>query len=159
MGGVRPMRSARKIDHRQRCYTLLAIAKKQLGLDEDTYRAFLASQGARVKDGRISATTMSIGQLMGAVDVLHKRGFKPTRSNKYEQTWRQRMEGKIAKLWFLGYEHGVIRDESKQAMENWCLKVAGVAAINWFEAKHYNRCIEGLKSWLKREGVPIDGGC
>ena len=146
--------------NRQRCYTLLAIAKKQLGLDEETYRAFLLQQGARPKDGRISATTMSIGQLMQAVEALKQQGFKPTRrrtSAAYEQTWRARMEGKIARLWFLGYEQGVIHDPGKAAMEAWCCKVGGLATMRWFEARHYNRCIEGLKSWLAREGVPIDG--
>jgi len=144
-------------DNRKRCYTLLAVAKKQLCLDEDTYRAFLAGQGATVKDGRVSATTMSIGQLMQAVEALCQRGFKPTRSGTYQQVWRRRMEGKIARLWFLGHEHGVIHDSGKAAMECWCLKVAGVAAMRWFEVSHYNRCIEGLKSWLAREGVPVDG--
>jgi len=156
-----PMTCRRQIDNRQRCYTLLAIAKKQLCLDEETYRAFPAKHGARMKGGRISATTMSIGQLMQAVEAMKKHGFKPTcrastGSAAYEQTWRARMEGKIARLWFLGYEHGVIRDSSKAAMERWCCKAGGLVTMRWFEAEHYNRCIEGLKSWLAREGVSVD---
>ena len=40
---------------RTRCYQLLSIGKKQLGWDDDIYRAFLAHYGATEKDGHISA--------------------------------------------------------------------------------------------------------
>lgn len=146
-----------KIDNRKRCYTLLAVGKKQLGWSNDVYRDFLKDHGAKLKDGKPSATTMHISDLVKAVEIMKSLGFKPTKKNNVIKlkSWQERMQAKIAKLWLLGYEAGVIRDGSKIAMERWCSTVTKVASLQWYKSQHYNQCIEGLKNWLRREGVTI----
>lgn len=63
-------------------YQQLAMAKNKLGLDEETYRDLLKNYGAKLKDGRISATTMSIKQLQAVYGRLCDLGYRVYRTYK-----------------------------------------------------------------------------
>lgn len=147
----------RKSNNRNHCYTLLAIGKKQLGMDEDAYRDFLSDHGATMKGDKISASTMHIGDLEKAVSAMKTLGFKPARKSKPKNNndWRLRMTNKITAIWCALYDAGVVHNKSSIAMERWCASVTKVAKMEWYESKDYNRCIEGLKSWAKREAVKL----
>lgn len=142
--------------NRNHCYTLLAVGKKQLGWNEDTYRDFLTDHGAKEKNGKPSASTMHISDLEQAIAAMKQLGFKPVRKKKAQnKNWRLRMTNKITAIWCALYDAGVVKNKSSIAMERWCASVTKVAKMEWFESKDYNRCIEGLKSWAKREGVKL----
>jgi len=59
-----------------RYYRLLSIAKKQLDMDEDSYRSLLARCGAKESNGKVSATSMTIPQLEQAVNEMKRMGFR-----------------------------------------------------------------------------------
>lgn len=144
--------------NRNRLYALLQIGKKQLAMDDETYRAFLASHGATEKNGHISASTMGIGNLAKAVSDLEKKGFRPTRQSNVSRisNWRKPRINKIKALWFALADAGVVHERNEQAMEKFCLSLIKASRMEWSTSNDLNKCIEALKSWGKREGVSLD---
>ena len=62
-------------DARRALMAKIHIAKKDLGLDEDTYRAVLARHGA--PGDRPSSAQMTVAQLEAAVRELQAKGWTP----------------------------------------------------------------------------------
>jgi len=149
----------RATDPRTRYYRLLAVGKRQLGMDEETYRAFLAAHGAGEVAGRVSATAMDFGALVAAVEALRRQGFKPRRKTVADghANWRAPRIAKITALWCALADAGAIRDRSERAMLKFCAGQTGTARIQWATGAGLNRCIEALKSWAGRERVTLDG--
>lgn len=138
---------------RTRHYALLNIGKKQLGWDDDFYRdTFLKKHGAKEVKGRISATTMSLGQLMQAYQDMRKCGFKPKK--KRDDNWRAARIELITRLWGNLKQAGLIRNPDPASMVKWCGTITHKAKLEWATSPDLNKCVEGLKSWCKREGVP-----
>lgn len=144
---------------RAKLYQLLSIGKKQLGFDDDLYRAFLAQYGATAKEGRISATTMTITQLAQAVEAMKQKGFTPKAKSaaRGASEWRQPMIEKITALWCRLADAGVAHDRSEVAMVKWCSRVTKKARLQWASAPDLSICIESLKKWAQREGVNVNG--
>lgn len=144
---------------RTKCYTLLAIGQKQLGWDDEFYRdTFLAQHGAKPKNGKVSASTMSIGQLYQAVQAMKNAGFKPTPPKMASVTpisdWRTPRIGKIRALWKTLAEAGAV-DQAEASMLKWCLRITGTAQLNWCDSTDLNNCIESLKQKAARDGVKL----
>lgn len=157
------------VDNRSRYYQLLAIGKTQLGWDDEFYYGiWLPMQGATRKDGRVSATTLSIGQLCQAVEVMKGLGFRPTgkacpergrRGGKkftHDQDWRKPRIGKLNALWLAMAAAGVVKDKSQDALERWCKRHHKKDRLQWASSTELNRCIEQLKAWASRCGVELD---
>ncbi len=142
-------------EHRKRLYALLQIGRARLGMDEDEYRSFLAARGATEKQGRISATTLSIVQLHACIDDMIAAGFKPIRASPSRRNWRSARVDKIRALWRLLFESGVVYDGSEPAMTHWCATVTKKPRLDLTTSRELNACIEGLKSWARRKRVPI----
>lgn len=151
------MSNQRVKNPRERCYTLLQVGKQQLGMSEDDYRAFLMAHGAGMIQGRISATTMDIGQLEMAIESMKVRGFHPTSKKSGTRDWRTARIAKITAIWIALADAGVVRDRGEKAMLTWCAKHTRTASIKWATSRALNDCIEGLKSWAHRERVKLDG--
>lgn len=142
---------------RAKCYTLLAIGCKQLGWDDEFYRdTFLRQHGAQDKDGKVSASTMSIGQLFAAVQAMKDAGFKPTGKASVTRIsdWRAPRIAKIKALWTVLAEAGAV-DPSEKSMLKWCLRITGKAQLTWCDSTDLNNCIESLKVKAKRDGVKL----
>jgi len=148
--------SEKSKSNRTRFYTLLQVGKQQLRMDDDAYRAFLAQHGAREKAGRVSATTMSIGQLMTAIEAMKRLGFTPTQRGTQLSTakWRHARIAKLNALWTLLADHGHVRDRSEAAMQQWCRnQVAELERLEWADGAQLNKAIEALKRWCHRVGL------
>lgn len=143
---------------RSKCYTLLAVGKKQLGMDEDDYRLFLVKHGATKKNGRVSASTMTIGQLETAIEAMKRAGFKPVRKSVVSSLsdWRVPRIKKITALWCTLADAGVVKSRNESSMQRWCAGITKKAKLEWATAQDLNNCIEGLKSWAAREHVKLD---
>ena len=126
------------------------IAKKELGLDDDTYRDLLDQ-----RYGRRSAARLSDGQLIDLVGHFKAQGFRPKTSNKTAKQYPGNQSGQIAKvraLWRAGYDLGLVRDPGDRALNAFVARTAQVAAANWLQdARAANKVVEGLKSWLARD--------
>jgi len=129
------------------------IAKKQLGLDEETYRLMLHNI-----TGKNSTKEMTINERYKVLAHLHKVGFKPKTKKSYSKitNWRKPRIAKIVALWCVLFDAKIVKDKSYAAMENWCSTLTGKDSLNWSTANDLNKCIEGLKSWCNREGIKHD---
>lgn len=146
-----------KPDTRNRFYKLLQVGKKQLCMDDDVYRDFLALHGAQVKNGRASASTMSLKQLFHALEAMKRAGFTPRAKaiTDPQSDWRRPRINKIIALWCTLADAGVVKDRSEKAMNAWCMSITKKARLEWAASADLNACIEGLKKWAWREKVKL----
>jgi phage gp16-like protein len=125
----------------------LHIAKKQLGLDDDTWRDLLERE-----TGKRSSKDMSDGERGRVLDVLKNHGFKPASKGS-----RKGIEGKYAPklqaLWIAGYNLGLIRNRDDAALLAFVKRQTGIDHTRFLRyAEDGARAIEALKAWLERDG-------
>ena len=124
------------------------VAKKQLGLDDDTYRAVLV----RVT-GKDSAKEMTQAERDRVVQELRRQGFKRSSS-----AGRKPLEGKFARklqaLWIAGWNLGVVRERDDKALVAFVERQTGLSHVRFLhDAGDAMKAIEALKGWLERAGV------
>lgn len=144
---------------RIRYYKLLEVGKRELHMADADFRCLLQRHGAQTVDGKPSRTTMSIGDLMAAVEEMRRKGFKPRQkpgSVSRLSDWRKPRIKKITALWCALADAGVVYDRSEKAMVKWCFRHTGKARLEWASSAELNACIEALKDWARREGVRLD---
>ena len=75
------------LDQRKKFYSLLQLGKQFFGWDDEFYYGiWLPMRGATLKNGKYSASTMTIRQLIDAVDELKRMGFKVKSTNGNKKT-------------------------------------------------------------------------
>lgn len=121
------------------------VAKKQLGLDDDTYRSSLV----RVT-GKDSVREMSEAERQKVIAAFRERGFKPASTGT-----RKGLEGKFAKklqaLWIAGWNLGIVRDRDDKALIAFVERQTGISHVRFLHhAEDAIKAIEGLKGWLAR---------
>ena len=126
---------------------IIHVAKKQLGLDEDTYRAALVSI-----TGKSSTRDMSEAERNKVVAAFRDRGFKPASTGQ-----RKRLEGKYATklqaLWIAGYNLGIVGNRSDEALVAFVKRQAQVDHVRFLhDPADAAKAIEGIKAWLTRAG-------
>jgi phage gp16-like protein len=123
------------------------VAKKNLGLDESTYRDFLfATTGHR------SAADLSDGQLQQVIELLRKRGFKrtPAEEKRSRRMADNRQLAMIRGLWRKLRYAGALADPSERHLSAFVKKMTGIERPEWLAPEEAIAVIEGLKSWLAR---------
>ncbi|WP_160012501.1 gp16 family protein [Rhizobium sp. 18055] len=126
------------------------VAKKQLGLDDDTYRAKLA----RIT-GKHSVKDMSEPERQQVLTVFRSEGFAPVPTAR-RANGRQELTGKFAKklqaLWIAAWNLGIVRDRDDAALLSFVKRQSGIDHTRFLtDANDANRAIEALKGWLRRE--------
>ncbi len=121
------------------------VARKQLGLDDDTARDLYA----RVT-GKRSLRDMSPGEQDRVVQELRKQAF--TRSSN---SARKPLEGKFARklqaLWIAGWNLGVVRDRDDKALVSFVERQTGLSHVRFLhDAGDALKAIEALKGWMTR---------
>ncbi len=123
----------------------LHIARKQLALTDDSYRAIL-SRVAGVQ----SAAHATDAQLLALLAEMRRFGFKgrvieaPPHVRKIWALWREvrpRLEDAA--------------DAGDAALFAFCRRQTGVSRPEWLDGKQANLVIEGLKAWGTRIGADI----
>jgi phage gp16-like protein len=149
-------------NNRQALYAKLAIGKKDLGFDDEYYYGiWLPMHGATIKDGKYSASTMSIGQLMAAVQDMVDKGFivKHKSANapgkgSHRKLADDAQSKKIRALWLELHAAGKVRDPSERSLAHFVAGQVksshGVEALQWLDGHQASRIIEQLKKWLAR---------
>lgn len=134
-------------DARQRELAMIHIAKKQLGMEDDAYRAVLWAI-ARVT----SAGDLDSAGRKQLLEHMKKCGFKARPPKKaggrdLEDDPQSKM---ILALWLELHNQGVVRDPSERALAAWIKRQAGVDAVRWLRPQQKVAIIESLKAWAER---------
>lgn len=131
---------------RRRAIAKLHCAKRDLRLDDATYRTFL-----RELTGKESARDLSESELGTVLDALRKKGFRSPRTLEPNQRPSAPQERLALALWGELRRLGAVEDGSERALRHFAARLTGVSAMAWADASQMNRTIEALKQWLKRE--------
>lgn len=126
----------------------IKIAQKQLGLDDDVYRAKL-----HLITGKTSARDMTEEERQTVITEFRRIGFKPI---ERRQNGRQKLSGKYAgklqALWIAGFNLGIVRDRDDAALIAFVYSQTGIDHVRWLHhAEDARKVIEALKKWLNRE--------
>jgi Protein of unknown function (DUF1018) len=122
------------------------VAKKQLGLDDDTARDLYA----RVT-GKRSLREMSPAEQDRVVGELRRQGF-----NKASSGSRKSLEGRFAKklqaLWIAGWNLGVVDNRDDAALLAFVKRQTGLDHVRFLRhPEDAAKAIEAIKAWLARE--------
>jgi len=141
---------------RLRYIKLIHVARRELRMDDDTYRMMLA--GMKVLDGATSTADLSVPNLLKVLEQLKQRGFKvrPNAAGKRPKA-NDEQSKKIRSLWLTLHDLGAVRDPSEEALAKFVLNMTKVSALQWLNTGQASRVIENLKQWQSRvtnkEGV------
>lgn len=120
------------------------VAKSRLGMDDDTYRAFL-----RGVVGKTSCKDMTKRELWRVMEALQKSGFNKTASHKGQEIPRDPQARKIRALWLSMADAGVVRNRSEQALNQYVRRITG-QSLETATIKQCQAVIETLKAWVER---------
>lgn len=121
------------------------IAKKELGLDDETYRAMLWTC-ARVH----SSADLDHAGRAKVLDHLKGLGWKSGRQKRNKKPTNDPRYGVIRELWLELHANGVVNDPSEQATIRFIKNQTKIDSFEWLSTKQVSSLIERLKQWLKR---------
>lgn len=138
------------------------IAKAQLGIDEDVYRAILNDA-----TGKISLKEMNLADLMMVLHAMEQRGFKamkPTnkKSKRYSKasgqtSFSRTPQDKIVAIWITMQRHIFVKDGSETALDKFInnqtrnMGKFAVTSLRFLSPQQASHIIEVLKKWHIRE--------
>lgn len=140
--------------YRNKLITLVHVAKRDMALDEETYRAILVAQG-----GGDSLSAMANGNINKVLDYMKAQGFKLRKTKTDRKQAKSHYAGKVRALWLFLHELGVVRDPSEAALTAYVKRIAKVDDMQWMRgARDINGrwkdrdylVIESLKKWAMR---------
>jgi len=126
------------------------VAKKNLGLDDDTYRAKL-----KLITGKTSVKDMNEAERQSVLLVFRREGFEPASNRRPDG--RQKLTGpyagKLQALWIAGYNLGIVENRDDAALLAFVKRQTGLDHTRFLhDPADARKAIEALKSWLAREG-------
>lgn len=129
----------------------IKIAQKQLGLDDETYRAKL-----RLITGKTSTKDMTEAERQKVITVFRNEGFTP--SSPRRQNGRHALSGKYAKklqaMWIAAWNLGIVDNRDDAALEAFVERQTGLARERWLhQAEDARKVVEALKGWMEREAA------
>lgn len=135
-------------DNRLRLIKLIHVARRELGMDDDTYRLLLS--GMKGLGGATSTADLSVPNLYRVLEQLKQRGFKVRPSKKQRPLAADEQSKKIRALWLTLHGQGEVRDPSEEALGKFVMKMTGVQALQWLSGDQASQVIENLKKWQRR---------
>lgn len=130
-------------DNRKGRYAKLAIARKQLCLDEDAFRDRLERE-----TGKRSMRQMSIAELDKVLDGFKKDGFRPARRPVVSSRPEVR---KVFALWKELDDQDKLRSGgSRESLRAFVKRMTGVDDPNFMSGAQAGVVIEALKAWGER---------
>ena len=128
---------------RKRDLAQIHIAKSQLGMSDDDYRAMLMS--------RFNVSSASKLDWLGRkslIDHFKKLGFKVVAKNGTRTLDQSHDSRKVRALWLMLHALGQVRDPSEAALAAYVKRMSKVDALRW--SRDTYALIESLKSWSMR---------
>lgn len=131
------------------------IARKDLGLDEDTYRDIIR----RVSDGRTdSSGKLRFGELHDLLQEFKAKGWKPKAAATGRGAARDPQSSKIRALWLALADAGEVRSRDEKALRAYVRRMTGSDDLRFLDPGSKSRVIEELKAWCARCDVPVERG-
>lgn len=131
---------------RKRLIRLIHVAKKQLGLGDDQYRAVL--EGAT---GKNSCADMVGLEVKRAYDAMVRLGFKPGPAKNAAKAKSPQL-AKMRAQWIELHGLGLVKDRSDAGLLKFCKRLTGVDRLEWLTPAQASKAIEGLKAMRQRAG-------
>ncbi|TDX60780.1 uncharacterized protein DUF1018 [Methylosinus sp. sav-2] len=128
---------------------MLHVAKKQLGLDDETYRSILKKVG-----GAESAAELDRYGYEEALAEFKRLGFRATSPNRSFGLRRgmatPEQVGLIRKLW----TEWAAGEEPEKGLDAWLERSFHVSALRFLPADKAGKAINGLRAMLRRKAGP-----
>ncbi|QHJ80026.1 MAG: hypothetical protein [Caudoviricetes sp.] len=140
--------------NRSNLIKLIHIARRQMHLDDETYRLMLSS----AVSGKTSCRDMSLGELEKVLAAFKERGFKAS-SNKKKTAVKPRSNivGKIVAIWHTMHQQGFIEHDTPAALDSYVQRTTrnlnggeGIARVSWLRDQEAVKVLESLKRWHQR---------
>lgn len=125
------------------------------GWSDDSHRDLLALHGARRRDDRVSALTMTAQQLSSVLDDYARRGW-PREKKVFKPGAAQRATppdiAHIVRLWGKLGDAGRLDNAGRPALLAWCERQTGHAVpdLDSLTVEERQKLIESLKGWQRR---------
>ena len=133
--------------------TKIHVAKSQLAMPEDSYRALLQ----RITEKQ-SCSKMNVKELESVLAEMKAKGFKVKKSSK------RRMSppsvgtelDKVRAIWITMHKQGFVRDGSEAALDAYVKRMTskingiGVDSVAWLKDDMAFKVLESLKRWHRR---------
>ena len=139
---------------------LIHVGKRNLSLDDDTYRQLLANAA----NGKTSCRDMNITELKTVLRSMESGGFKPVRKAPKAPAI---ITDKISVIWRIMGQQGFILDSGDRALDAFVKRTTrvrnggvGVARLDWLRGDQASAVLESLKKWHMRvmlEQLPNNG--
>lgn len=143
------MKAAPSNPIRLRLIKLIHVARRELRMDDDTYRLMLA--GMKGLDGATSTADLSVQNLQRVLEQLKLRGFKVRPNKEQKRPLADDVQSKkIRSLWLELHGLGAVRDPSETALAKFVQSMTQVSALQWLNTAQASRVIENLKQWMGR---------
>lgn len=143
------MNTAPSNANRARLIKLIHVARRELQMDDDTYRLMLA--GMKGLGGTTSTAALSVPNLYRVLEQLKAKGFKvrPTKGAKRPPAGDPQSR-KICSLWLTLRDLGALRDPSEEALLKFVRGMTEVEALQWLTSEQASLVIEAMKKWIAR---------
>lgn len=126
----------------------IQVARNQLGMQNDDYRALLFDT-----TGQISLKDCSDGQLVAMIDALKGKGFQPLPGKRKSKPLAQHdMARKARAMWISLYNLNVVHNREEVALEAFAKRQLGCERLAWAKQSEGGKLIEALKGMATRNG-------
>jgi len=130
---------------RQRLIKLIHVAKRDIALDDDSYRAILQRIGSKA-----SAADLTVPELEKVLEHMKRSGFK-VRSKKSDRPQASDDQSKMIRgLWLELAGMEVVRNSSEAALGAFVKRMTKVDTLQWLSTEQASQVIEHLKEWRER---------
>ncbi|EDW6361512.1 regulatory protein GemA [Salmonella enterica subsp. enterica] len=136
---------------RAKLIQLIHVARREAGLDDETYQAKLVAA-----TGKKTCRDMTLPELETALQAFRASGFKRKTTRSSSRT-RSAIVGKIRAVWGEMHAAGFIQCGSDAALNQYVARMtarqngAGVSRADWLTDALATPVLESLKQWHRRE--------
>lgn len=123
---------------------IIHVAKSQLGMDDDTYRALLLDL-----TGKDSCSKLTRAEQWQVIEDLKRKGFQKKPTHKGKHLISDPQAKKIRALWLTMADCGIVRDRSEKALAK-CMRRFTGRTLEDANVKQCQTMIEILKQWFDR---------
>ncbi|MFT3759022.1 gp16 family protein [Thauera sp.] len=137
---------------RARLVRLIHVARRDLGMADDTYRRLVAQYA----NGKSSSSECSVPELNRIFDHMKRAGFKVRKPKTVKPVERRPLATdpeatKLRAIWLLLHAIGATRSNSEAALAAYVKRMTGVDDLHFTRGADKYHAIEGLKAWAARE--------